>query len=280
MADEKKLIPVLLLSIPLFIGIILSAAAGILIKDLYYMETSNWAIQTKVQDYVNLMLIAPALLISSILAFNRIRMWFAIWAGINLYILYTYTIYCFAVALNPLFLFYCLCLGLSFYSLLFFIHSFRKIDLKGYINSRPIKKLISLYFIFVAIAFGALWSADVISFIKTGILPQSLVATGLRSNPVHVIDLSVLLPGIFVTGILLWRNKYSGMILTPVILTFLVLMNITIGMINLFLYQEGLAGDLKLSWLMGFLTVISFVALVWFVTEFRREKDFGFDFQF
>lgn len=279
MADDKKIVPVLLLSIPLLLGIVFTSSSGVLIKDLYLAETPNWAIQTRVQDYVDLFLVAPLLLFSAILAFNRIKMWFVIWAGINLYILYTYMIYCFAVALNPLFLFYCLCLGLSFYSLLFFIHSFRKTDLKAYVNSRPAKKLISIYFIFTAIAFGFLWSSELISFIRTGILPQSLVDTGLRTNPVHVIDLSVLLPGIFVTGILLWRNKYSGMILTPVVLTFLVIMNVTIGLINLFLYREGLAPSMSITWLMAILSVISFGALAWFAAEFRGEKDFGFDFQ-
>jgi len=127
--------------------------------------------------------------------------------------------------------------------------------------------------------FYTLWLSEIIPAMETGIIPANLMDAGLPTNPVHAIDLAVFLPGVFVTGIMLWRNSYIGLIFTPVILTFFVLMNITIGLINLFMFQLGMASGVMLTWIMGTLALVSFTALVWFVRDFKNEKDFSFDYQ-
>ena len=141
------------------------------------------------------------------------------------------------------------------------------------------KKLISIFFITLSLFFYALWLMEIIPAVESGTLPSSLTDAGLTTNPVHVIDLAIFLPGVFITGVMLWRNKYTGLVLTPVILTFFVLMNITIGLINFFMVQRQLSESLMLTWIMGGLALVSFLALVWFVTEFKNEKDFSFDYQ-
>jgi len=276
---DKLLYPVLLLTIPLIAGIILTSSVGLFTDDFYARETPDWQLQSWVQDMVDLFLITPVLAISAVTAFKGNKTSFVIWAGTNVYLIYTFVIFCFDIHFNSLFLFYCFNLGLAFYSILFFISSMKRSELKEYRNAHAGKKLISIFFISIALLFYALWLTEIIPAVEAGIVPPNLADAGLTTNPVHVIDLAIFLPGVFVTGIMLWRNKYIGLVLTPVILTFFVLMNITIGMINFFMFRNNLSESLMLTWIMGGLAVVSLLALIWFVTEFKNEKDFSFDYQ-
>lgn len=276
---DKLLYPVLLLSIPLVAGIILTSSVGLFNDGFYAKETPNWELQSWVQDLVNLFIATPLLAVSALLAFKGNKTSFVIWAGTIVYLIYTFVIYCFAIHFNSLFLFYCFNLGLAFYSILFFISSMKKSALKEYANAHAGKKLISIFFITIALFFYALWLMEILPAVESGTTPSSLADVGLTTNPVHVIDLAIFLPGVFITGIMLWRNKYTGLVLTPVILTFFVLMNITIGLINFFMFQTKLSDSMMLTWIMGALALISLLALIWFATEFKNEKDFSFDYQ-
>jgi hypothetical protein len=46
-------------------------------------------------------------------------------------------------------------------------------------------------------------------------LPENLLTTGLPTNPVHVIDLAIILPGIFMTGIMLIKKQPDGLSSCP-----------------------------------------------------------------
>jgi hypothetical protein len=276
---DKLLYPVLLLSIPLVAGIVLTSSVGLFTEDFYSRETPNWELQSWVQDMVNLFLVTPLLCVSALMAFKGNKTSFVIWAGTIVYLIYTFVIYSFDIHFNSLFLFYCLNLGLAFYSILFFVSSMKKSALKEYSNAHAGKKIISIFFITIALFFYALWLMEIIPAVESGTIPSSLSDVGLTTNPVQVIDLAIFLPGVFITGILLWRNKYTGLVLTPVILTFFVLMNITIGLINLFMFRSQLSESMMLTWIMGVLALSSFLALIWFITEFKNEKDFSFDYQ-
>jgi len=76
--------------------------------------------QTFEQNIIDLLFVAPSLIISGVFAARKNRNAFRIWSGVVLYLTYTFTIYCFDVHFNKLFLVYCLGLGFSFYSLVFF----------------------------------------------------------------------------------------------------------------------------------------------------------------
>jgi len=57
--------------------------------------------------------------------------------------------------------------------------------------------------------------AEIVPALIYNTIPNSVVETGLITNAVHVIDLSIVLPGIFITGISLLLGKSSGFILAP-----------------------------------------------------------------
>jgi hypothetical protein len=59
------------------------------------------------------------------------------------------------------------------------------------------------------VAFGALfaliWLSEIVPALFRGAPPPSVVEAGLLTNPVHVLDLSLLLPGLLFSGISLLR---------------------------------------------------------------------------
>lgn len=105
-------------------------------------------------------------------------------------------------------------------------------------------------------------------------LPQSVVDTSLYTNPVHVLDLSVVLPGIFIVGVLILKHHALGLLLIPAILLFFILMDITIGSLVIFMQNAEAGAALPVAVVMGFLAVFSLVMLVWYL---RARASFELD---
>jgi len=74
--------------------------------------------------------------------------------------------------------------------------------------------------------FYLLWGSDVVRSLLSRTAPQSAVDVGFPVNPVHVMDLALLLPGMALTGLLLRRRRPLGYFLAA---PFLVCV-ITIGL--------------------------------------------------
>lgn len=255
----------LMLSLPLGILVIITSSIGIFTPDFYFKATLNWQVQSIGQDIIDLFLIVPCLLITSILASRGNKSAEILWGGTVLYLTYTFVIYCFAVHFNNLFILYCLELGLSFYSFIYFIFKERSEEVPELLKNSFIRKFTGIYFIVISCVFTLLWLSEIIPAVLGNTTPQSLIETGLITNPVHVIDLSVFLPGIFLTGIFLLKNKSNGFILAPVFLMFFILMDLTIGFLIVMMNVKGIEGDLTLAFVMSALALLSLVILIWYL---------------
>ena len=260
---------ILLLSLPLVFMIIVASLVGLRTPDFYSAETPNWQVQSIGQDWVDLILIAPSLLITSILAHRNNKVAHYLWGGLLLYSTYTFTLYCFDVHFNTLFILYCLCLGLSFYSFIYFLYLQLVTQVEDILEFRTINKITGTYFIIISVLFYFLWLAEIIPAIIQKIIPRSIVDVGLFTNGVHVLDLSIILPMIFMTGVLLLKKKQLGFTLAPVILMFFILMDITIGTLVVMMNKNGIQSDLTLTGIMGLLALFSLYLLIVF---FRSNK--------
>lgn len=250
----------LLLSIVLVILISMVSYAGLSIVGFYVKETANWRAQSMGQDMADLFVLVPTLFISAIAAYRGSEKAALVWGGAILYTIYTFTIYCFDVHFNPLFLMYCITLGTSFYALLYFLY-LKTGTIKSLAIEYPIARLTGIYFIVIAILFYFLWLSEVVPFSISNTTPPSLAEVGLVTNPVHVIDLAIFLPGLLLTGILLLRKHSLGYFLAPMLLAFFILMDITIGWLIVLMKQRGLEGSLAVATAMGVLAVISLALL-------------------
>jgi hypothetical protein len=257
----RSAIPVL--SLIAGVLIISSGFAAILTYDFYSKETLNWQVQSLGQDYINVFLIGPFLIITSFLAYKKSGV-LPLWAGATIYIIYTYIIFCFDVKFNSLFIIYCLILGMSFYSLLYFVYTSLG---KGKAEHNTFHKITSVYLMVIAVIFYVLWLSELLPSIINGTIPKTLIDAGLSTNPVHAIDLSVALPGIFLSGLFLFRKNYIGYVTAPIVLVFCILMDITIGFLAMYMKFRGIESDISITIIMGVLAVISIILLIPFMKQ-------------
>ena len=250
--------PVIYLTLPLAALVIACSLVAIFTPDLYKKETLNWQVQSYGQDLVDLILVVPVLLFTAIAGRNSSRA-FLVWGGAVFYLTYTFILYCFDVHFNSLFMIYCFALGLSFYSCLYFASqkdSFQMTDVP-----HRLRRVTGIYFLVIALIFYFLWISERLPAIFAGTIPASLEEAGLFTNGVQVLDLAIVLPGIFLTGILLLKKRKAGYYLAPVILVFFILMNLTIAGLMLLLHSRGENANLGVAAIMLLLALCSGVLL-------------------
>lgn len=263
-ADRLKYAPAFTLPIVLLVSF--ASLAGILRPELYRNETADWLAQTSAQDLIDLFLVVPVITFSGWYVFRGEWLARSIWGGTLVYLVYTFILYCFALHFNTLFLVYVGVLGLSTYGFIYYFRMENRNPSLVRVPSR-VRSVLSVYFMVIAAGFFLLWLADVVPAILQGTLPAAIEKAGLTTNPVQVLDLSFVLPGLFIIGLLLRRNHPLGLLFAPVALVFFVLMDITILVI--FLAQQAAGTPLEpvgLS-ILSALTVISLAALWWLLSS-------------
>jgi hypothetical protein len=272
MTSDNQNKTILFLSLPIAILVILVSYAGLFIPDTYAKETANWTAQAVAQDIIDLFLIIPFLLITALLAFKKSRIALLLWSGVLIYLIYTFVLYCFAVHFNQLFIVYCLVLGLSFYAFLYFLLSQIKEPIASWFSDKVPLKTVGIYLMILSGLFYFLWLSEIIPAIFSNTTPATIIETGLLVNPVHALDLSVVLPGMMIFAILLIMKKPLGLLLAPAVLTFGILMDITIGTLMIVMNMRGIETDLSLTVIMGLLALITLILLVWFLKSVQLKK--------
>ena len=97
--DGKNRI-ILIFTSPLVFLLIIASYVGLFESGTYSKETLNWTIQAIGQDAINLFLITPFLIITSLLAYRKNKAALYLWSGGIIYLCYTYMIYCFDIHFN------------------------------------------------------------------------------------------------------------------------------------------------------------------------------------
>jgi hypothetical protein len=256
---------ILYLSLPLSTLVIFVSCVGLFTLDFYSKETLNWQAQSTGQDKMDLFFITPCLLITSLLAYRNNKTATLIWGGVVLYLTYTFVLYCFEIHFNKLFVPYCFCLGLSFYSLIFFLIKHYNQNYREHLPGKSRTRFVGYYFIIIAVLFYFVWLSEIIPATFQNKIPKSVSDSGLFTNGVQVIDLALVLPAIFVSGIFLLKRISTGIILAPVILTFFVLMDITIGLLAVEMKIKGVESNLILTGIMSFFALVSLFLLIWYL---------------
>lgn len=218
-----------------------TSVLGLADPDVYGEETKNWATQAQGQDIGNL--IAVAVLLASGLGYRRGSHRAAlVWLGTLLYLVYAFIIYSMAVHFSELFLVYVATLGLSSYAVIFHVTGLRA-ENERFPPSAG-RKIAGFTSVAIGVLFGLLWLAELVPATVSGEVPQSVVDAGLWVNPVHVIDLAVLLPGFILAGFLTLKQKAAGQFFVGPLLAFSVLMGASIVAAMALMTSEGFDGTL------------------------------------
>jgi len=260
------------LSLPLSVLVIIASYFGVFIENTYSRETLTLSAQGIGQDIVNLFIISPLLLITSFLAYKKNKAALFIWSGAIFYLIYSYAIYTFAIHFNSLFIVYCFILGLSFYSFMYFILSQINEPVIDWYNSNIPIKTISVFLIVIAILFYFLWLSEIIPALIKNEIPKSITENGILTNPVHVLDLSIVLPGLLITAIFLLKKKSLGFLLAPAMLMFCILMSLAISGMVIAMRMKGIESDVSLTIVFGVITLMSTIILVMFLKNIKKKK--------
>jgi len=237
---------------------VIVSLGGILVPSTYAAETADWRAQALGQDWFDLLVAAPWLVVCAVGTMRGVWYWHLLLGGSLLFSLYTFVIYAFSVHFGPLFPIYCAALGLAFYLSLFLI---RDVEVPAVRRDRELPvRVTGILLLAIGGLFALLWLAEIAGAIAAGEPPPSLVQTGLPSNPVHVMDLAIVLPAHVIAGVALLARRPAGMRLAPLLLAFGVLMASSIA--GMMIAMRLLRADAALPVAGAMLVVAAVSALV------------------
>lgn len=169
-------------------------------------------------DIVTLFLVVPVLLISLFFMQRKSAKARLFWMGSLWYMIYNYLFYMFGAAFNVFFLPYIAIFTLSGYTLIFALIQTDAIALSRLFSARTPVKWIGGFMIFFAVLLGTLWIMMSLSFIFTGVVPPSITQTDHPTGVVFAADLSLLIPALFFSAVLLWKKQPWGYVLSAIVL--------------------------------------------------------------
>lgn len=247
-----------------------TSLVGLLFENTYSRETPFWIAQAAGQDLLNIFLIVPVLIASAFLIRKGIRWGIFLWLGAMLYTSYTFVIYSFGLHFNSLFLVYCWTLGVSVYGFLTLATQITPSGVKGWFDESRHEYLMSLFVLAAGVLFYLMWLKDDLPAMINNGVPANLLGTGLPTNPVHVLDYSLVLPGFIITSILLLKKRAFGYFFTPIIMTFGVLMDITIAVLIIVMRAKGTDDKIGVSVLFFVLAALGIAVLAGFLSHMKK----------
>jgi hypothetical protein len=192
-------------------------------------EHSMWAGNARGTAVVILVVAVPTLVASMALATRGSVRARVAWVGALAYLVYNFAIFAFAVAFNELFLLYVASLSLAVWSLVALLARTDARDIVPAIATRTLERAVGVYLVVIAIAFAALWLSDIVPALLAHTAPAALRGTSLLTNPVHVMDLAFALPLAALGGVLLWRGRPLGYLISGVLLVMLTIEGISVA---------------------------------------------------
>lgn len=192
-------------------------------KGLYKDMSAEVAPQGLAQDHVTLLIGIPLLIISFGMAGKGSLRARYLLTGTVGYFLVTYLFYLVMGMYNAMYLTYVILLSASFFAFYLLMQSFEPGTLKESFKPQTPTGLTGGFLIFNAIAIALLWLSILIPPLTDGsIVPvqvehyTTLIVQGL--------DLAILLPAGFISGLLLIRRQPTGYLFAPVYFVFLSLL--------------------------------------------------------
>ena len=185
-------------------------------KGIYHNDSKAVAAQGIASDLVTLILGIPLLIASSYYALRGSFRGQLLMTGTLAYFLYTYISYTFLWMYNPLFIVYVILMSASLYAFILMMLSFNLSELpKRYDERLPIKFL-GGFQIFIAVAIGLLWLGKIGDAFTSGNPPLGL--EHYTTLVIQGMDLGIVVPTAFFSGISLLRKKPIGYLLSSIII--------------------------------------------------------------
>ncbi|NMB80039.1 MAG: hypothetical protein GYA23_13205 [Methanomicrobiales archaeon] len=243
-------------SVLVAILVIITSICGIFVPATYAREAPLWAIQAVGQDIANL-LVAGMLLCCTFLVARQSLRGFLVWLGLLMYLIYAFAIYAFAVHFQFLFLAYVIILGLAGYTLAGGLFAADRESVSRLLQKIPAVRHAAILLAIIAVLFIVLWLVAILPDLLTNTFPAKVEEIHLLVNPVHVLDLAFLLPGMLATAYLIRREKPVGILMAVPMLVFSITMGMGIVAMNILSAAAGLPYTLPGTIMVSLIIVLS-----------------------
>lgn len=238
--------------------VLLTSIAGLVDPGAYGQETDNWATQARGQDVGNLLAVV-VLLVAAVRHRNGSPAAGRVWLGTLMYLVYAFVVYAVAVHLNRLFLAYVAVLGLSAWAMIFHVAGVRRRTVE-HAEGRP-RTVAAWVAVITGVMFAGLWLSELVPALVTGEVPRSLTEAGLWVNPIHVIDLSMVLPGFVISGVAALQGRDHGLFWLAPWLVFSTLMGSSIVAAMVLMAAGGASGTVPATVMVCVVVVASLLAV-------------------
>jgi hypothetical protein len=217
--------------------------------DIYAGLTASFLPQALAQDVADLVVVVPVWLAAAWLARRGSLRARGVWVGVLVFLLWL------AV------------LGLAAYALAGWLVGAGRGPAPVAPENHRVTTVVGWALVAVAVLFAVLWLSEDLPALVAGERPQSVVDLALPTNPVHILDLALLLPAALATGLLLRRRRPLGMLLAPPMLTFFVLTGVPILLTPVVQVLRGEAPDWSGAVAIGALVVVMLALLSWLLSS-------------
>jgi hypothetical protein len=226
---------------------------------LYFYDTVSTAAQMQANDLITLVVGLPLLIISTWMAFRGSLRGRLLLTGTLGFLLYTYMSMSMLTAYNSLFLVYVALFGLSLYAFILSMLSFDLADLPRHFSPRLPRGWISgVLFAMGGFLFLA-WMGRILPPLIHGTTPALENTTTLV---IQVMDLVLIMPLAFLSGILLLRRTAWGYLLASVTVLKGLTMALAVSTMGVNMALKGVSDSSVFLIIFLILTLLNFISVV------------------
>ena len=207
---------------------IAASMLGIVVDELY--REGAWAREAfRGGDVVTLVLVAPVLITSMMLARRGSVRATLIWIGALAYAVYNYAYYVFGASFNDAFLIHIAIFSSSVFALVVAVSGLDVAAMAEPLRRSRLAQWIGGFLTLVGLGQGGLWVFVILRWVVTGEVLADIPARG--QHVVFALDLSLLVPALVVSGVLLWRRTTIGYVAAGIVSVMgsLVLLNLLLA---------------------------------------------------
>lgn len=246
----------------------IASTIGLIAPSIYRRDPAWLVPQTRGQDLVT---IAAALALAFALRAARrgsVRA-VLVWLGVLGYMAYTYVGATFAYAFNELFLIYVALFGLSVFALAVTLGSLDATRIAAHFSDRTPRRAVAVFFALLGLMLSALWLGQIVPFLVTGRLPDSLERSGGSLKFVFALDLGLIVPLAVLAAAWLWRQRPWGFVLAGLVLIKASTMGLALLAMTVFSVLDGqqVSAGTVVPWVL--LAVGSLSMSTWFLSHCR-----------
>jgi hypothetical protein len=204
---------VVVLSSGVAVVALLASLGGLLLYGVYG-EPASVAEMLRGYDLVTLVIVAPGLLVSQLLAGRKSDRWRLLSVGLLAYLIYTYAYYLFPTSFNPFFLLHVLVFSGSLFALVLSLATMDLVGIATRFSDHTPRRAIAIMLAVLAASLASLWTYHSVRFAVSWVLPAGSALVEPEAV-VHLgigLDLAILVPAYSVAAVWLWRALPAGYI--------------------------------------------------------------------